>query len=155
MISQTCDPSLLTLFTPPRPKMGQYEVCTAAGSLEESLAAGGSAGIHFGEIEALEPLDAFGSAGAYDRFAVVRLYGGTRVRVVRGWRLSAGRFESITLLSPYPDTARGRLNRGTMTIAFSLKVLGPVASGCLGLTPRRALELTPRGALGLKLQGAG
>jgi hypothetical protein len=124
MISQTCDPSLLTLFTPPRPAQGQYEVCTSQGSLEQSLVDGGSAGVHFGEIEALEPFDAFGSAGAYDRFAVARLYGGTRVRVARGWRISGDRFESITLLSPYPDTAMQHLNAGTMTITFRLRLLG-------------------------------
>jgi hypothetical protein len=136
MISQTCDPSLLTLFTPPRPKIGQYEVCTAPGSLEEALAAAGSVGIHFGEIEALEPFDAFGSAGAYDRFAVARLYGGTRVRVVRGWRLSADRFESITLLSPFPDAALRHLNPGTMTITFRLTVLGlSDASACRSAAP--------------------
>ena len=54
-------------------------------------------------IEALEALDAFGAAGTYDRPALARLYGGTRVQVARGWTTTGGRFESITLLSPYPD----------------------------------------------------
>src|SRR5919198_551780 len=84
MISQTCDPSLVPLFTPPRPEMGQYEVCTRPEPLEKVIAQAGAEGAHFGEIEALEPLEAFGSAGAYNRFAVARLYGGTRVRVAHG-----------------------------------------------------------------------
>jgi hypothetical protein len=121
MIAQTCDPALRTLFTPPRPKMGQYEVCTSGKNVERLIADGGSEGIHFGEVEALEPLEAFGGAGAYNRFAVARLYGGTRVRVARGWRVSPEFFESITLLSPYPDTALSHLNPGTMSIIFRLR----------------------------------
>jgi hypothetical protein len=123
MISQTCDPVLGRLFTPPRPKMGQYEVCTSENNVERLIAAGGSEGIHFGEVEALEPLEAFGSAGAYNRFAVARLYGGKRVRVARGWRILPHVFESITLLSPYPDTALSHLNPGTMSIVFRLRRL--------------------------------
>jgi hypothetical protein len=124
MISQTCDPRLLPLFTPPRPEMGQYEVCTRPEPLEMVIAERGAEGAHFGEIESLEPLDAFGGAGAYNRFAVTRLYGGTRVRVARGWRISAGRFESVTLLSPYPDAAFRHLIWGTMTITLRLSRAG-------------------------------
>src|SRR5689334_21376699 len=100
MISQACDPALAALFTPPRPKMGHYEVCTTSQTVEEVLADGRPAGIQFGDPEALEPLDAFGSAGPYNRFALSKLYGGMRVRVVRGWRQKGDRFESVTLLSP-------------------------------------------------------
>ena len=50
----------------------------------------------------LEPLDAFGAAGPYNRAALARLYAGKRVRVARGWIERGDRFESVTLLSPYP-----------------------------------------------------
>jgi hypothetical protein len=122
MIAQACDPALVGLFTPPRPVIGRYAVCTSSRALEALLADGGGDGIHFGEVEAQDALDAFGSGGTYNRFALTRLYGGVRVRVARGWRESADRFESVTLLSPYPDAALTRLNEGTMTITLTLTV---------------------------------
>ena len=70
--------------------MGRYEVCTTPEPLGDDRG------------EALEALDAFGSAGAYRRSALARLYGGRRVRVVRSWTASGGRFESVTRLSPIP-----------------------------------------------------
>jgi hypothetical protein len=121
MISQACDPALLTLFTPPRPEIGRYEVCTSPDSLEVLRADGLSKGIQFGDAVALEPLDAFGSGGAYNRFALARLYGGRRVRVVRGWRQEGDRFESVTLLSPHPNAGLTRLESGTMIIRFTLR----------------------------------
>ncbi|HKB12199.1 MAG TPA: hypothetical protein VKD69_16170, partial [Vicinamibacterales bacterium] len=63
---QACDPVYAALFTPIRPHFGRYEVCTSPDPLDEA------------GTEALEPLDAFGSAGAYDRAKLARLYGGTR-----------------------------------------------------------------------------
>jgi hypothetical protein len=121
MIAQACDPALVGLFTPPRPTIGRYEVCTSSRALEALLADGRGDGIHFGEVEAQEALDAFGSGGTYNRFALIRLYGGVRVRVARGWRESADRFESVTILSPYPDAALARLNDGTMIITLTLR----------------------------------
>jgi len=120
MIAQACDPTLVGLFTPPRPTIGRYEVCTSARPFEALLAEGRGDGIHFGEVEALEALDAFGSGGTYNRFALTRLYGGVRVRVARGWRQNGDRFESVTLLTPYPDVALTHLEPGTMTITFAL-----------------------------------
>jgi hypothetical protein len=73
-----------------------------------------------GPIEALEALDAFGAAGTYDRPALSRLYGGTRVQVARGWTMTDGRFESITRLSPYPDRSLTRLLPGTLEIRWTL-----------------------------------
>src|SRR3979409_211153 len=35
-----CDPALAALFTPPRPAMGRYEVCTTGDRLESVVAAG-------------------------------------------------------------------------------------------------------------------
>jgi hypothetical protein len=122
MIAQACDPALVGLFTPPRPRVGHYEVCTSSRALELLMAEGRREGIHFGEVEALEALDAFGSGGTYNRFALTRLYGGMRVRVSRGWRESGERFQSVTLLSPYPDVALTRLNPGTMAVTLTLQV---------------------------------
>jgi hypothetical protein len=123
MIAQACDPALAGLFTPPRPAVGRYEVCTSSRALEALLADGREDGIHFGGVEAQEALDAFGSGGSYNRFALTRLYRGVRVRLARGWRQEGDRFESVTLLSPYPDAALTRLEPGTMTITLTLTVV--------------------------------
>jgi hypothetical protein len=100
-----CDPVLTALFTPIRPHVGRYEVCATATPVPD-------------DAEALEALDAFGSAGTYDRARLARVYGGTRVRVQRSWRQQDGEFVSITRLSPYPDAALTRLNSGTLEIRF-------------------------------------
>ena len=113
-----CDPALTALFTPPRPGVGRYEVCTTTDLLEDVAAAPG--GPHYGPNELLEPLDAFGSAGRYDRAALARLFAGKRVRVARGWIDYPDRFESVTLLSPYPDPTLTRLVAGTMVIRWSV-----------------------------------
>ena len=77
MILVSCDPALVPLFTPPHPRLGRYEVCASSEPIQA---------LNGGPIEALEALDAFGSAGTYDRPALARLFGGTRVQVARGWR---------------------------------------------------------------------
>jgi hypothetical protein len=105
-----CDPSLAALFTPPRPELGRYEVCTTAEAIE-TVAAGAP-------TEPLEAPEAFGTAGPYDRAALARLYGGTRVRVARRWQQRGDQFVSETLLSPYPDPMLTRLNPGTMVIRW-------------------------------------
>jgi hypothetical protein len=107
-VPYTCDPALTRLFTPPRPVLGRYEVCTTDQPIGP-------------DAEALEALDAFGSAGTYKRAALARLYGGTRVRVSRGWSASAGTFTSVTRLSPYPDASLTHLQPGTMEIRFILE----------------------------------
>src|SRR5258705_9232148 len=114
-----CDPSLTALFTPPRPQLGRYEVCTTSESIEQALAEGKPAEPS-GGIEPLEALDAFGTAGPYNRAALARLYGGTRVRVARAWMESEGGFESFTRLSPYPDRSLRHLMPGTMEIRWRL-----------------------------------
>jgi hypothetical protein len=110
----SCDPALTALFTPPHPRLGRYEVCTSSDSIEVVNA-------NAGPIEMLEALEAFGAAGPYDRPALSRLYGGTRVRVARTWTATAGRFESVTRLSPYPDASLRRLLPGTMEIRWTLE----------------------------------
>jgi hypothetical protein len=103
----SCDPALTVLFTPARPEIGRYVVCTSDRALD-------------GEAELIEALDAFGAAGSYNRAALQRLYGGTRVRVQRSWRASDAEFVSITRLSPYPDATLTRLRPGTMEIRFTI-----------------------------------
>ena len=104
-----CDSTLTTLFTPARPQLGRYEVCTT----REPLTAVARPGWR---LEMVPPLDAFGSAGAYDRAALSRLYGGRRVIIARGWSEHDNRFESLTLLSPHPDATLTRLMPGTLVI---------------------------------------
>ena len=113
-----CDPALTAIFTPQHPQLGSYEVCTTTESLEAVNASSGPSA-RLAAIDALEALDAFGAAGSYDRWAIVRLYGGTRVRVTRGWTATSDRFESVTWLSPYPDASLTRLNPGTMMIRWT------------------------------------
>ena len=114
-----CDPLLTALFTPARPELGRYEVCATSEPLEAIVAGDGASG-HPVRIEALEALDAFGAAGPYNRAALARLYGGTRVRVARRWRRRDGQFIAETLLSPYPDATLTHLAPGTMIIRFTL-----------------------------------
>jgi hypothetical protein len=112
-----CDPALTTLFTPRHSELGRYEVCTTSDSIEQALAEGKPAAPR-DAIEPLEALDAFGTAGTYNRAALARLYGGTRVRVARRWQQRDDQFVSETLLSPYPDPTLTRLNPGTMLIRW-------------------------------------
>lgn len=118
----SCDSALAALFTPPHPALGAYQVCTADASLERVVAedTAARAGRHVGAVELLEPLSAFGAAGPYNRAALARLYGGSRVRVVHMWTNSPERFEATTLISPYPDASFTRLVAGTMIVTWTL-----------------------------------
>lgn len=67
------------------------------------------------------PQDAFGTAGAYNRWQVLRLYGSRRPRVARGARMDRGRVaEAWTLISPYPSTDLGALHPGTMRLILKI-----------------------------------
>ena len=115
----TCDAALTSLFTPRRPTIGRYEVCTTSESIEALAGPGRRTSADwppFSAIEALESLEAFGAGGSYHRPALARLFGGTRVQVARGWIDRPDRFESFTLLSPYTDAALTHLQAGTMII---------------------------------------
>jgi len=105
----------VALFAPAHAHLGRYEVCASTAPIQP---------LNGGPIEALEALDAFGAAGAYNRPALARLYGGTRVQVARGWRRTGNRFESITRLSPYPDASLTHLLSGTLEIRF-VAILSP------------------------------
>ena len=111
----SCDPALVSLFTPAHPRLGRYEVCASDAPLQP---------VNGGDIEAVEALDAFGTAGSYDRSKLARLYGGTRVRVARGWTRAGDTVESITRLSPYPDPTLTHLLPGTLEIRF-IAILSP------------------------------
>jgi len=102
---------LIPVFTPPHPHLGRYEVCTSSQPIQA---------VNGGPIETLEALDAFGTAGTYDRPALARLYGGTRVQVARGWTTRGDTFESITRLSPYPDASLTHLMAGTLELRWTL-----------------------------------
>jgi hypothetical protein len=73
------------------------------------------------QIREVLPLDAFGQTGAYDRWAVSRLYGARRPRVARGLRTTdTGAVEFVTLVSPHPDATLQQLNRGTLLLVLRL-----------------------------------
>jgi hypothetical protein len=73
------------------------------------------------DVRELSPADAFGTAGVYNRSQLSRLYGAERAQVSRGARTENGRaVESWTLISPYPDPALRRLERGTLLIVLRL-----------------------------------
>jgi hypothetical protein len=110
------DPYLAALFVPARSHLGRYEVCTTAASPAASF----SQGFSTGDPERLEALEAFGTAGSYDRARLAQLYGGRRIEVVRGWRAREGRFESMTALSPYPDPSFSRINPGTLLVRWTI-----------------------------------
>lgn len=123
-VQWTCDADLAALFTPARPQVGHYEVCTTPITLEAVVDDLAAAGVHLAAPEMLNPFDAFGAAGRYNRAALARLYGGRRVRVARGWAQRGDRFESVTLLSPYPDPTLTQLRSGTMAIRLTLERRG-------------------------------
>ncbi len=106
-----CDPALTALFTPIRPVLGHYEVCAFSDPIS-SLAGPGWL------VERLDPLDAFGAAGSYDRARLARLYGSERPLVARGWQQRGTEFTSTTLISPYPDAALSHLEPGTLAIRW-------------------------------------
>lgn len=69
------------------------------------------------QVQQLDPLEAFGTAGIYDRSKVARLYVGRRASVVRGPVEHGGRVvAAVTLVSPYPDATLSRLEPGTLAI---------------------------------------
>ena len=106
-----CDPALAALFTPRAPRLGHYEVCADPRPLTEVAPPDST-------VEAIEALDVFGTAGAYDRPRLARVYGGTRARVARQWTRPSQGFQSATFISPYPDPALTRLEPGTLVIRW-------------------------------------
>jgi hypothetical protein len=107
-----CDTRLTALFTPRHPRLGRFEVCTDPRPLTAVVPAGWT-------VETLDALDAFGAPRSYDRAGLARLYGGVRARVARGWTWTADRFESLTFISPYPNTPMTSLEPGTLVIRWT------------------------------------
>jgi len=110
------DPILTRMFTPAHPQIGRYEACATPQPLDRVAPRGWT-------VDAVPPLDAFGGVdrvGGLDRAALARLYGGRPAHVARGWNDEAGRFESVTLISPYPDAGLDALQPGTLIVRFVL-----------------------------------
>jgi hypothetical protein len=105
----SCDPAFAMLFAPASPRLGSYEVCSTTEALTAIVPPEW-------RVEATVPLDAFGTAGRYDRSALARLYGGRRPMVARGWIQQGNQFESVTVISPHPDVTLSRLLPGTLVI---------------------------------------
>src|SRR5437762_7113471 len=91
ILAYACDPVLTRTFAPRRPRLGAYEVCVTPQPLEQAR----PEGLSYGAPEQLDPLDAFGAAGSYDRSKLAQLYHGERLQVLRGWRAAGDRFESV------------------------------------------------------------
>src|SRR5436190_22647557 len=85
----SCDPALVRLFTPRHPVAGHYDVCTSPEPLEALVP-------NAWKVELLPPLDAFGTAGSYDRSRLARVYGAQRPRVTRGSIQEDGQIISLT-----------------------------------------------------------
>ncbi len=120
-----CDTALTALFTPRRPLLGTYHVCTTLSPLEDVVRADMSTrGAQVGTVDALDPLDAFGTSGPYDRSALARLYGARRARVARGWLRDGRVLVSMTYVSPYPNRTFTALVPGTLVIRYVLENRG-------------------------------
>jgi hypothetical protein len=118
-----CDAAWAALFTPRHPVAGRYEVCVTAAPLDEVLVGAGGE-LHLSAVEAVDPLDAFGAAGPYDRSALSRLFGGRRARVAHGWQDDGHRLISVTYVSPHPDRTFTTLEAGTLVIRYVVENRG-------------------------------
>jgi hypothetical protein len=120
------DAALTRMFTPRAAPQGTYRVYVTTVRIEQLLdafraVASSSAVEGAWAIQQMDPLDAYGEAGVYDRAKVARLYVGVRARVARGPIIEQGRtVASITLVSPYPDGSLTRLEPGTLIIEFRI-----------------------------------
>jgi hypothetical protein len=123
--AENCESGLAGRITPARPISGRNEVCTTPDALEDVLRADVTGrGVHMGSTDAVDPLDAFGTAGPYDRLALSRLYGSRRARVTRGWSGAGHDLVSTTYVSPYPGPTFTTLEPGTLIIRYVLETRG-------------------------------
>jgi hypothetical protein len=119
-------PELARIFTPRHGATGAYQVTVLREGIEGALRQVRGAlppEFRFGtppgswQTQRLDPLEAFGTAGTYDRSRLAQLYWGRRVIVARGPIERDGRAAgALTLLSPYPDPTLTRLEPGTLAI---------------------------------------
>jgi hypothetical protein len=70
--------------------------------------------------ESVNPYDAFGLGGSYNRWKVAGLYKSRRAQVARGPRMDQGQMETVTLIAPYPDADLQRLEPGTLVIVLRI-----------------------------------
>jgi hypothetical protein len=114
----------LALFAPPGPRAGAYRALVTPLDLEtvlKRLTADTTLLRPPGawQPRMVLPADAFGQTGAYDRWALARLYGARGPRVARGPKAADGRVtESWALISPYPDATLQRLEPGTLLLVL-------------------------------------
>jgi hypothetical protein len=118
-------PDLQMRLVPRSAPPGSYEVYVSTESIDvlaaRLRAEGSSWPPGAWEIERLEPLDAFGADGPYDRFRLAFLFAGQRPRVARGPLIEAGRSQGvISLVSPYPTAQFDSLDAGTLIIVRRL-----------------------------------
>jgi hypothetical protein len=124
--SCTLDPMLTRLFTPRSVSDNLYRVYVADAPVDQvarafDLANPPSEAAGAWVLEPMDPLDAYGTAGPYDRAKVARLYVGVRPRVAHGPIVEQGRtVASITLISPYPNASLSELHSGTLIIEFRI-----------------------------------
>jgi hypothetical protein len=120
------DAALTRLFTPRAAPPGTYRVWVTATPLpriaellrRQTPRSDGTAGW---TEQDLEPLDAFGDGGPYDRKRLARLYVGKRAKAARGPIVENGHtVASVWLISPYPDASLSRLEQGTLIIEFRI-----------------------------------
>jgi hypothetical protein len=119
-------PQLARIFTPQHEPDAACQVTVLKEGIEgalrrvkEALPPGFRLGTPPGswQKQALDPLEAFGTAGTYDRARLAQLYWGRTVSVVRGPVERDGRVAgALTLVSPYPDPTLTRLESGTLAI---------------------------------------
>jgi len=74
-------------------------------------------------VEAIGPLDAFGTVGQYAPYSLARLYTAGPAQVARGPRDAPGGYETWTLASPYPDPSLTRLSSGTLLLVLRVPPL--------------------------------
>ncbi len=120
------DAALTRLFTPldvPRDTYRVYvtdaPITHVATAFRDAAPASHAEGAW--DIQQMDPLDAYGASGAYDRARVACVYLGVRARVARGPIVIDDKtVRSMTLVSPYPDPTLSRLNPGTLIIEFQI-----------------------------------
>ncbi len=120
------DPILTWLFTPGNVPKDAYRVWVTDAPVDQVVRAfkpGAPPPDTQGAwvLRRMDPLDAYGTAGPYDRAKLARLYVGVRPRVTHGPIVERGHtVASIMLVSPYPNASLSRLEAGTLIMEFRM-----------------------------------
>lgn len=108
--ADACTPHLASLLAPTDPDAAEaYRVCRSFRSLDDLKEPEWP-------VEQLSAADAFAGSAAGIRRRLTLLYGGTLLRVSRGWRRHQGEIEAVTLIAPPPDDGLEHLMGGTLVI---------------------------------------